>query len=75
MYRIDNRVLKSDFKGIVIEKGAVLCVGAKIICNKGILTVGKQTIIGANAVLTKSTGEDEIWAGVPAKFIKKRVIE
>lgn len=72
MHFIDKRVSKSEFRGIVLEEGAVLCAGAKIICNRGILTVGKNTIIGANAVLTKSTGEDEIWVGVPAKMLKKR---
>ena len=40
--------------------------------SKGKLVVGKGTIIGANAVLTQSTGENEIWAGIPAKLIGKR---
>lgn len=72
-----NNIIKrkspSTFKGIHLKKGCVLCVGAKIICNDGILTVGENTIIGANAVLTKSTGDNEVWAGVPARCIKKNV--
>jgi serine O-acetyltransferase len=56
----------SKMKGIVIKKGAVLCAGAKILCKEGILTVGENTVIGANAVLLNSTGDNEIWAGVPA---------
>lgn len=71
MYKIFPNAPKSQFKGIVLKKGAVLCTGAKIICNKGELVVGKNTIIATNAVLTKSTGDNEIWAGVPAKLIKK----
>lgn len=59
----------SPFKGIILRKGAVICAGAKIICNRGVLVVGENTIIGANAVLTKSTGANEIWAGVPARKI------
>lgn len=62
----------SKFKGIVLKKGCCICPGAKIICNEGVLIVGKNTVIGANAVLTKSTGDNEIWAGVPAKLIRKR---
>jgi len=35
----------------------------------GGVTVGQGTIVSTGAVLTKSTGEYEIWAGVPAKKI------
>lgn len=71
MYKIFPNAPKSEFKGIILEEGCVLCVGAKIICNRGILKVGKNTIVAANSVLTKSTGDNEIWAGIPAKLIKK----
>ena len=30
------------------------------------------SVIGANAVLLQSTGQNEIWAGVPARLIGKR---
>jgi serine O-acetyltransferase len=63
---------KSKMEKIIIEEGVVLCAGAKILCKSGTLTIGKNSIIGANAVLTKSTGNNEIWAGVPAKKIKDR---
>lgn len=36
------------------------------------LVIGKGTVIGANSVLLSSTGENEIWAGVPAKCVGKR---
>ena len=72
MYNINKRVEKTFFESIILEDGAILCAGAKIICNRNKLIVGKNTIVGANAVLTKSTGEDEVWGGVPARFIKKR---
>lgn len=62
----------SKFKKIIIKKGACICPGAKIICSKGVLVVGENTVIGANAVLTSSTGNNEIWAGVPAKFVRNR---
>lgn len=54
---------------IVIKKGAILCAGAKILCKKKI-EVGENTIISANAVLLESTGDNEVWVGVPARRIK-----
>ena len=62
----------SRFEGVVIEDGAILCAGAKILCKEGVLIVGKGTVIGANAVLLQSTGEGELWAGLPAHCVGKR---
>ena len=63
---------RSKFKGIVIDDDVVLASGAKILCKEGTLRVRKGTVIGANSVLLESTGENEIWAGVPAKCIGER---
>jgi serine O-acetyltransferase len=63
---------QSNFKGIVVEDDAILCPGAKILCKEGVLRIGRGSVIGANAVLLESTGENEIWAGVPAKYVGKR---
>ena len=41
-----------------------------IICND--ISIGKNCIIGAGSVVTKNIPDNEIWAGNPAKFIKKR---
>jgi serine O-acetyltransferase len=60
---------ESDFAGIIIEDDAILCPGAKVLCKAGILRVGRGSVIGANAVLLTSTGENEIWAGLPAKCV------
>lgn len=35
------------------------------------LTIGKNSTIGMGAVLTKDVGENEIWVGSPAKFLRK----
>lgn len=43
--------------------------GAKVLCSKGILVVGYDTVLGANAVLTCCTGDGEIWAGIPARKV------
>jgi serine O-acetyltransferase len=63
---------QSKFEGIVIEANAILAPGCKVLCKEGILTVGQGTVVGANAVLLQSTGENEIWAGMPARCVGKR---
>jgi serine O-acetyltransferase len=69
---IHRPIEQSRFQGIVIEDDVILAPGAKVLCKEGVLRVGRGTVIGANAVLLQSTGEDEIWAGVPAKCVGKR---
>jgi len=63
---------QSKFEGIVIEDDVILCPGAKVLCKEGVLRVGRGTVVGANAVLLQSTGEMEIWAGIPAQCNGKR---
>lgn len=62
----------SKFEGVVIEDDVILCPGAKVLCKEGVLRVGRGTVIGANAVLLQSTGENEIWAGAPARCVGQR---
>lgn len=63
---------QSKFEGIVVEDDVILGAGAKILCDDGFLRIGRGTVIGANAVLTESTGENELWAGIPAKRVGSR---
>ncbi|MFJ7509864.1 serine O-acetyltransferase [Peribacillus simplex] len=65
---------QSKMERVVIKKGAIVCAGAKVLCKERILTIGENTIIGANSVLLSSTGSNEIWAGIPAKKIKDRSV-
>lgn len=67
-----KKCANSKFEGFHIKKGACICAGAKLICKEGVLTVGEDSVIAANAVLLSSTGPREIWAGVPAKLIGYR---
>lgn len=53
---------------VIIKKGAF--IGSRCIILKGV-TVGEEAIIGAGSVVTKDIPDGEIWAGNPAKYIKK----
>lgn len=69
---IHRPIASSRFESIVIEDDVILCPGAKVLCKEGALRVGRGTVVGANAVLLESTGENEIWAGVPARRVGMR---
>lgn len=66
---------QSDYGGILIENDVWLCPGAVVLGGPGRTVIGQGTVVGANAVLTQSTGEWEIWAGVPARQIGKRPVD
>lgn len=65
MNKPDNAI---KTKPIRIKEGAF--VGAHSIILKGV-TIGKYSIVGAGSVVTKSIPDGEIWAGNPARFIRK----
>jgi acetyltransferase-like isoleucine patch superfamily enzyme len=54
-----------------VKIGKDVWIGANAIVLKGI-TIGNGAILGAGSVVTKDIPPYEIWAGVPAKFIKER---
>lgn len=55
-------------KPVRICEGAF--IGARSMILKGV-TIGRNSIIGCASVVTKSVPDNEIWAGNPAKFIRK----
>lgn len=72
---IHKPMSESAFEGIVIEDDVILSPGAKVLCKQGVLRVGRGTVLGANAVLLQSTGENEIWVGIPARKVANRFDE
>ena len=61
---------KADWKVIptVVESEASIGSSATVLCG---VTIGKGAIIGAGGVVTKSIPPGEVWAGNPARFVRK----
>jgi len=57
-----------DKTGVTI--GSNCWIGAGCILLPGI-SIGDNSIIGAGSVVSNSVPESEIWAGVPARFLRK----
>lgn len=65
--------IQSPDKGIkmgkvIIRRGAF--IGAHCIVLKGV-EIGEKAVVGAGSVVTKSIPANEVWAGNPARFVKK----
>lgn len=56
-------------EGPVIEDGASIGEGAHIMMG---VKIGKKAVLGAGALATKDIPKNEVWVGIPAKFLKKR---
>jgi serine O-acetyltransferase len=69
---IHRSIERSRFESIRIEDDVILCPGCRVLGKEGQLTVGRGTVVGANAVLLESTGEFEIWVGIPARRVGLR---
>ncbi|WP_177217431.1 acyltransferase [Thermoflexibacter ruber] len=55
-------------KKVTIEDNVFL--GMNVIVLKGV-TIGKNSIVGAGSVVATDIPPNQIWAGVPAKFVKE----
>ena len=53
-----------------VHIGNNVWIGAGTVIVPGV-TIGENSVIGAGSVVTKDIPDNEIWAGNPAKFIKK----
>lgn len=55
-------------KGVIFKEGSVIGAGAIILPG---VTIGKRSFIGAGSVVTSNVPPDSLFAGVPAKLIRK----
>jgi acetyltransferase-like isoleucine patch superfamily enzyme len=65
--RVNNEV---KIQSVPISIGDDVFIGANSIILKGV-NIGDRAIIGAGSVVSKNIPSDEIWAGNPARFIRK----
>lgn len=73
LYYSDRRTNDlSKIKSLAISIGNDVFIGGHSIILKGV-SIGDRAIIGAGSVVTKAIPPDEIWAGNPARFIKKTI--
>lgn len=61
-----NRNVKT--KPVVIKNGA--WIGGHCTILKGV-TIGRNSVIGAGSVVTHDVPDSEVWAGNPARFLKR----
>jgi acetyltransferase-like isoleucine patch superfamily enzyme len=77
VFLTDHAQTSSDFSDseppvdqIIIEQNCWLGYGAVVACESGQIRIGRNSIVGANAVVTRSFPPFSILAGNPAKLIK-----
>ncbi|GII64102.1 putative acetyltransferase EpsM [Sphaerisporangium krabiense] len=57
--------------GVRVGRGAYIGAGALVREN---LTIGRHALVGMGSVVTKNVPAQEVWAGVPAKFIRPATV-
>lgn len=63
-------ICKQGFNTSGVTIGSDVWIGANVVITKGV-TIGNRVIVGANCVVTKDLESNAIYAGNPAKMIKR----
>lgn len=67
---IDDNERRHYSRGKIIIKRKAYIGANTVICKP--VTIGEGAIVGASSVVTKDIPPFEVWAGNPARFIRKR---
>lgn len=67
---IDSATARHYSRGKVIIRENAYIGANTIVCKP--VTIGRNAIVGAGSVVTKDIPDYEVWAGNPARFIRKR---
>lgn len=67
--RKDGTDITKRKKASVVIKDLAF-IGAHSIILKGV-TIGEKSIVGAGSVVAKDIPDGEVWAGNPAKFVRR----
>lgn len=73
-YDRNLKINKQTVTAKAITIGEDVWIGASCVILQGV-SIGTGAVIGAGSVVNKSIPDYEIWAGVPARFIKKRYLK
>jgi len=55
---------------IIIERNSWIAQGAAILCGRGELVIGRNSVVGANAVVTRSCPPCSVLVGNPARIVR-----
>ena len=73
-YHLDKeKISKEHMFAKNVDIGNNVLLGSNIVIMPGV-KIGNNSVIGAGSIVTKNVGNFEIWAGVPAKLIRKRIV-
>lgn len=70
-YGMVNKTVKLDLNDKKTIIGNDVWIGLNVIIRRGI-TIGDGVVIAAGSIVTSDIPSYQIWAGVPAKFVKHR---
>lgn len=71
-FKKNELILNQEARIEDITIGEDCWIGSNVTILRGV-KIGNNSVVGANSLVNKSIPPDEIWAGNPAKFIKKRI--
>lgn len=71
-YKIDININLQPITSKEIILDDDVWIGTSCVILQGV-TIGRGSVIAAGSVVNKSIPANEVWAGVPARFIKKRI--